>query len=292
MDISTLLTKNSLSFHHQVLKGISQIMLQENVITGLLILTGIFYGSPVMGIAAITAAACGTAAALLFKFNADDVNKGLYGFSAALVGVAIVTFFKAQWWMWVLIPVGSVAATTIQHLFIKRNIPAFTLPFVVVSWVAVYGAKLYFPDTLLSNIPADVSEANSFDYALRGFGQVIFQDYTVSGALFFIAVFISTPIAALYGLAAATLASVVSCQLAYPAVDIQHGLFAFNAVLCAITFAGSKLTDGLWVLLATAVSLLATYLLLNYNVIQLTFPFVVASVITTYLKAGLLSGSK
>ncbi len=37
----------------QVLKGLGQIMLQENAITGLLFLAGIFYSSATMGLAAL-----------------------------------------------------------------------------------------------------------------------------------------------------------------------------------------------------------------------------------------------
>lgn len=45
---------NSL-FYAPLLKGIGQIMLQENTITGLLFLAGIFYGSFAMGVGAVLA---------------------------------------------------------------------------------------------------------------------------------------------------------------------------------------------------------------------------------------------
>lgn len=77
-----------------ILKGLGQIMLQENSITGLLFLIGIFYGSPIMGFSALLATICGTSIAYLLKYDKTEINKGLYGFSAALVGVAVMLFLK------------------------------------------------------------------------------------------------------------------------------------------------------------------------------------------------------
>ncbi|GAB1462232.1 hypothetical protein MASR2M52_02080 [Pedobacter sp.] len=115
---------------HIVLKGLGQIMLQENAITGLLFLIGIFYGSFTMGAAALLAVVSGTTTALLLKYEKSEIDKGLYGFSAALVGVAAMLFLKQVLISWIIIIIGSALATVLQNLLIKRKIPAFTLPFV------------------------------------------------------------------------------------------------------------------------------------------------------------------
>ncbi|HPB58408.1 MAG TPA: urea transporter, partial [Bacteroidales bacterium] len=81
-----------------ILKGLGQIMLQENSITGLLFLIGIFYGSPLMGLAALLAVICGTSTAYLLKYDKKEIHQGLYGFSAALVGVATLLFLKSHFW--------------------------------------------------------------------------------------------------------------------------------------------------------------------------------------------------
>jgi len=105
-----------------ILKGLGQIMLQENSITGLLFLVGIFYGSLTMGFAALLATVCGTATAYLLKYDKTEINKGLYGFSAALVGVAVMLFLKPTLWAWAIVVVGSALAAMLQHFFIKRKI--------------------------------------------------------------------------------------------------------------------------------------------------------------------------
>jgi urea transporter len=90
------------SFVRQVLRGLGQIMLQENALTGLLFLLGIFYGSVFMGLGALVATACGTMTAYLFHFDKAETEKGLYGFSAALVGVALTLFLKSILFCWIL----------------------------------------------------------------------------------------------------------------------------------------------------------------------------------------------
>lgn len=74
-------------------RGIGQIMLQNSTWTGLFFLAGICCGSYLMGIAVILAVSAGNFTAILLKYNNDEVNNGLYGFSAALLGVALICFF-------------------------------------------------------------------------------------------------------------------------------------------------------------------------------------------------------
>ncbi len=277
-------TQFSSSLYHQIAKGIGQIMLQENVISGLLFLAGIFYGSMTMGVAAILAATCSTITARLLRFNKADIDKGLYGFSAALVGVAVIVFIKPVFWAWLFIVMGSILSALIQHFFISKNIPVFTLPFVLVSWLILLIAKYSYMDILVE-FPASLdSSINSVDFVIKCFGQVIFQGNMISGLIFFIGVFISSPIAALYGLAGGVLASVISFYFSFPIEAIHEGLFGFNAVLCAIVFAGNQLKDGIWFSISVLLCLMISFFLLRYEITQLTFPFVVASCITLYLK--------
>ena len=83
-----------------VLRGIGQIMLQESALTGLLFLAGIFYGSVSMGLAAILAAFCGTLTAKIMGYDNSEIQKGLYGFSPALVGVALIFYFQPVFIIW------------------------------------------------------------------------------------------------------------------------------------------------------------------------------------------------
>lgn len=267
-----------------VLNGLAQIMLQENVFTGLLFLIGILYGSFTMGIAALLAASCGTLTAKLLKYDVAETEKGLYGFSAALVGVALCVFLKPEPVIWLLIIVGSILAAITQHFFIKKNIPAYTFPFILVTWVILFSVQICYPNLLLSPTGSTPTLTPDFWTPFRGYGQVIFQSSAIAGSLFFVAVFVSSPIDALYGLTAAVLAAVISFWQLAPASDIALGLFSYNAVLCAIVFAGNKPLDGLWSLFAVVVSVLFSFTLSNFQIIPLTFPFVAGVWCTLALK--------
>ena len=277
------------SFISTILKGFGQIMLQENSITGLLFLIGIFYGSYTMGLAALLATICGTATAYLFKYDKSEIEKGLYGFSAALVGVAVMLFLKPVIWAWLFVILGAVAAAMLQHFFIKRNFPAYTFPFVVVTWLILLICNKFCGSLLAVSTPAVAQASDSLTEGFKSFGQVIFQDKFLSGLLFFIAVFISSPIAALYGLAAAMVSAILAFYLSLPLSEINLGLYGFNAVLCAIVFAGPKVRDGLWVLISIVLALAVTLLLNKIGIPKLTFPFVLATWITLLLKNKLVS---
>ena len=102
--------------------------------------------------------------------------------------------------------------------------------------------------------------------------------------MFFIAVFISSPISALYGFIGAVLSAIIAFKLSVPINDISIGLFSYNAVLCAIVFAGNQIKDGIWVLLSVLLSLFASLLMVKFNFIPLTFPFVLASCVTLFFR--------
>src|SRR5665213_2151192 len=117
------------------LKGVGQIMLQDNIRTGLLLIAGIFCGSCIMWSAAIFSVITGTLTARLLKYDASEINSGLYGFSATLVGVGLAFYFQPTAIIWLAIFLGSILAAIGQHIFIVKKMPAFTFPFILVTWL-------------------------------------------------------------------------------------------------------------------------------------------------------------
>lgn len=267
-----------------LLKGIGQIMLQDSTWTGLFFLAGIFCGSITMGIAAILAVATGTYTAKLLKYNAGEINAGIYGFSAALVGVGLIVFFQPTVMIWGAIIVGSILATIIQHLFIVKKIPAFTFPFILVTWLFLFISH-HFPFLAApSSAVGDTAPNTKFSTLPLAFGQVIFQGSIWSGLLFFAGVLVKRPIAAIYALVAAALSGFVAYELGEPAKDIYLGILSYNAVLCAIAFAGKKSEDFIMAFLAVVLSVLIMIQMRNMNLPALTFPFVLASWVVLIIK--------
>jgi urea transporter len=267
-----------------LLKGLGQIMLQENAITGLFFLIGIFYSSIFMGIGAILSVLCGTMTAKLLKYNEAEIQQGLYGFSAALVGVALPFYFEPALVVWIAVILGSALATIIQHFFIVKKTPVYTLPFILVTWLFLYLFHQLYPVQVSALLVAETIEGYNFAAVFKGFGQVIFQGSLFAGIAFLIGVFINSPISGLYALAASAIGALIASLCAVPTETIEMGLFGYNAVLCAIVFAGDKKIDGLWVLIATALAVGIALLMSANSLTQLTFPFVAATWITLAIK--------
>lgn len=276
--------KGFFSFLLTILRGIGQIMLQESPVTGIFFLAGIFVGSPEMGLVVILSTLVGTLTAKVLKYPQKEIQSGLYGFSPALVGVALLLFFNPGVFVWLFVIIGSTVAAVVQRFFIKRKIPAFTLPFVLVTWCLLYILPhgLSLPLIAGENLPKEFfPEFLSF---FRGYGQVIFQGSILSGILFFIGVLLYSPISAVYGLLGGLLGGFLSALFSVPTSEIAMGLFSFNGVLCGIALAGKKFSDVFWAVLAVFISVVISWVFTQNHLPQLTFPFVAGAFLTLMIK--------
>ncbi len=257
-----------------LLKGIGQIMLQQSAYTGLFFLIGIFCGSITMGLGALLAVSVGTITAYLLQYDKEQIANGIYGFSATLVGVALTFYFEATLIVWIAVVIGAVLATVLQHWFNDKKIPVFTFPFILVTWGIMYLLKNVFPVEPSAFLAIPVEIKHDFAFAFRGYGQVIFQGSTLAGILFFMGVFVSSPLQALYGFFGAVIAGFISRICDTPIELVVTGLLSYNAVLCAIVFSGDKIKNGIWVIIAIILSLIVSFTMSVYQMTPLTFPFV------------------
>lgn len=119
------------------LRGVAQIMLQENAITGALFLLGVYYSSWQMGIGLTIGTLVGTSLGYTFKGYRKEWNMGLYGFNGALVGTAVVLGYGFGFTALLITIVASALSTYIMHFAIKKGWKVFTFPFIVASWIFV-----------------------------------------------------------------------------------------------------------------------------------------------------------
>ena len=270
-----------------VFRGIGQIMLQENRWTGLFFLIGIFIGNWQYGIATLLAATTATLTARILKYDYSEIQAGLYGFSAALVGVVLIFFFDATIITYMLVIVGSIAACIIQHFFITKKIPVYTFPFIIISWGIIFLVR-YFNWSEPSIIETELINITPYEYLFvgtNGFGQVIFQAGIFSGIILFIGVLINDHIAALYALVASIVGAYIAKWVGMPISDIYVGLFGFNALLSAIVFSGVQKADSVWVGVAVLFTVSIHIILVNSKLLHavggvLTFPFVLGTWLT------------
>ncbi|PRZ21159.1 urea transporter [Flavobacterium granuli] len=269
-----------------VLKGIGQIMLQESAWTGLLFLIAISYDSILMCAAALLSSTIGTGTARICKFSDKNINAGLYGFNATLIGIGLVFFFEASPLIWFALVLGSILSTLLMEFSIRKKIPFFTFPFIVITAGFILGLKHFDLATL--NVPkattAITSELIDFRVVAHAYGQVIFQGSLLAGLLFFLGVFVKNPTAALYGFVAALIASAVARFDQDSVQLINDGMFSFNAVLCGIACSGLKPRDGIYVFLSVIIATYFDVSMMENGWITLTFPFVLAMWVIVPLK--------
>ncbi|AZU64229.1 urea transporter [Neobacillus mesonae] len=286
------------SFLSTSLKGISQVILIENVITGLLILIAIMISSVYLGVIALLSAMIGT---LVGKFGGADENairQGLLGYNSVLTGMALALFLNGSY-MWIIALIGAAAAAiftaAMMHFMKNTEVPILTFPFIVLTWFTLLAAYKLKGLTLSSAIvPQSLSQwqlniagkVDLIDGIFHGIGQVFFLDNTMSGILIFIAVFWGGRKLGLYAVIGNAAAILVAYVLGGEHSLIVLGLYGYNAILTIIAVSGVFKNDhNRYALLSGIVAACLTVpitaglssLLLPYGLPALTMPFVLGT---------------
>ena len=116
-------------------RGIGQVMFQNNALSGLFMLIGIFLNSWQMGLLALLGNVMSNTAAYFSGYKQDDIKNGLYGFNGTLVGIAVGAFLQLSVESFILLVIASAGSTWIAGLFSRqRFLPALTAPFILAVW--------------------------------------------------------------------------------------------------------------------------------------------------------------
>jgi urea transporter len=157
-----------------LLRGIGQVMFQNNPLTGLLFLVGIFVNSFKLGGAALLGLAASTLAAHLLGTDRTLIRAGLFGFNGILVGIALAFFFEFDVLLAVYIILGAAVSTIVMmaliNLLTHWDMPALTAPFVLTTWLFLWpkaGFRVLEPVAL-----SDVTTAENIraSYRVRAAG--------------------------------------------------------------------------------------------------------------------------
>ncbi|HET8901391.1 MAG TPA: urea transporter, partial [Holophagaceae bacterium] len=106
-------------FADAVLRGIGQVMLQNNSYAGLLFLAGIFYNSRLFGLAALAGTIVSTATARLLGADRASVRAGLFGFNGALVAIALLYFLQPDALAWAFVVLASACSTVLMGAMMR-----------------------------------------------------------------------------------------------------------------------------------------------------------------------------
>lgn len=273
-----------MSFIRTIMRGIGQVMFQNNSLSGLLFLIGIFINSWVLGLAALFGTFISTSTALIIKAPKEAIQNGVYGFNGTLTGIAVFLFFEASVYSLFALIIAAAMSTVLMH-GLQKIIPPYTAPFNLVTW-SVIMVFLFMFNLPLSNFTIHSDAAlNLLTASTHSFGQVMFQEHTITGIFFLIGILINNRLMAVYALYAALLGSVTGA-LFLENSTINAGMMGYNAILCAIALTGKQWKDVVWISIAILLSTALQIGLASTGMITLTAPFVVVTWIIIKLKSA------
>ena len=272
-----------MSYIQSILRSLGQVMFQNNIYSGLLFLIGIFFNSPILGLAAIFGIIISISTAQILKYPKEDIENGLYGFNGALTGIALWYFFGFTTTTLFALIIGAALTTPLSY-YLKKIIQPFTAPFVIITWIVMYLLLFIFDISLVSSATPANNVFDLLSVSAKSFGQVMFQDNSITGMFFLLAIIVNSKHAAIYGFYAAILGSLFGLLLKEPVAVINAGLMGYNAILCAIALADNKRSAFLWISIATIISVILNIGFSKLGVIALTAPFVLSTWVILKLK--------
>ncbi len=264
-----------------VLRGVGQVVFQNNPISGAIILAALYYNSGIYGTVCLIGSLTGTLTALWLKADRTMVENGLFGFNGALIGLALVAYTSQNFahgnapngylWLYIVVSAAftSILVPAFGALLGPHKVPGLTMPFVLSGWFFL-AALLQFTTIDVSSAlkptsPSDFSGPRP-DYTWQtwfygitnGIAEIFFQDSWVSGVIILIGIAVNTRIGALMAFLGSTLA--VGSAVLYGAHDaaIQDGLFGYNAALTAMALGGMFLVLNLPALLYIILGVVVT----------------------------------
>lgn len=290
----------ALEFADAVLRGIGQVMFQNNAFAGAIFLVGIFLNSTLLGVATLVGAIAGTTMAYALGAARAQVRAGLYGFNAALVAIALAYFLRSEIVTWVYIIAAaassSVLTTALSNLLGKGR-PALTAPFIVVALAFVLAADRFgalhttglLPTAGLPKGTTAILGVVGADTLLNGFlkgiAEIFFQDSALTGAIMLAGLFVSSRLACAAAAMGSLIGMLVAWRMGATEESIRLGLFGFNPALTAIALASVFLVldraAALYAFLAVVVTAVVfasvSAALLPIGMPALTAPFVLVT---------------
>ena len=262
-----------LEFPDTLLRGVGQVMLQDNAYAGLLFLIGIFFNSVLFGFAVALGATVSTATAILLGADKALVRAGMYGFNGALVAVALLYFLRPDALTWVCVIFASGTSSIVmaarQTLLKTWKIPALTAPFVFTSLcfflaIARFG-RLHSTHLLpTAGLPSSATVEGVVDAStlmqglFNGVAQVFFQGSVLTGVIFVAGLAISSRVACATALAGSLTGLLVAWGMGAAETAIRSGAFGFNSVLTAIALGSVFLAPTIGSLAYGAIAVVTT----------------------------------
>ena len=298
------------------LRGIGQVMFQDNPLTGLFFFFAIAWGAfaagaPEILIAGLLAVVTASLVAMWLQVDKSALDAGLYGFNAVLVGLALATFLTPGPLLWAYVALG--AAVSVVAMLATANalkpwgVAALTAPFVLVTWIlllATYGfSGLSGAGLPSAAVIAPFEAAPSLALGLGGFlkgtllsiSQVFLKASPIAALLFLLGLAIGSLPAAAFALFGAIVAVVTAHLFGAESDLILGGLLGFSPVLTAVALGAVFNKPGprvaIYALCATIFTVIAqagfNVALRPFAIPALTAPFILVTWIFLFARPRL-----
>ena len=273
--------------------GFAQIAFNDNTISGILMIiaTGVAY--PEQAISGVWATLVATLVAFAIGVPKGLIRCGLYGFNAALLGVAIpVVVFPGQGVTLGLLIYDAIgAAMTVAitaglgSFFSKWNVSPLSMAYCITMTLLAPAAVLVSTMGVSRGAPALaglVGTAEGYtamefvDACLAGVGQVIWVEKPISGILYLVAVCFASRIDVAVSIIGAVVGTGTAIALGLPKDTVMLGLWGYNAVLLMKVIARGFRVEPRSIVLGTLLAAATTVVAAGLRVIFL--PTGVASV--------------
>jgi urea transporter len=224
------------NFARIVLRGIGQVLFQDNAATGLLFLIGIAIASRWMAVGALIGAIIGPVTAALAGFDRDEIRAGIFGFNPVLLGTASLFYLQPWGLTWALVVVGCIAATFVTNLMRRHlDFPTYTAPFVLVTWIVILVAHAVSGSAIDVIYPPVSHEPIGFiNVVLRGTAEIMFGANMLTGLFFIVGLAISNRMHALLALLGSMVGTILGIYHNNDIANIYLGIYGYNAALVAI----------------------------------------------------------
>src|SRR5579884_2574394 len=201
------------------LRGVGQVVFQNNPVSGAVILGGLYYNSWIYGTVCLVGTAVGTLTALLLKADRELIKNGLFGFNGALVAIGLVAFSSKDFahgtpptallWLYLVVAAAltSVVVSVFMTLLGPHKVTGLTMPFILVGWMFLAGAlhfsMLEVGPAIKPTSPSDFTGPRPaytvgtfYHGSINGLAEIFFQDNLMSGIVILIGIAINSRISA------------------------------------------------------------------------------------------------
>lgn len=126
------------AFFVSLLTNVSQVVMVDNVISGALILLGLFIASWKVGLAAALGSVVGSMTAVVMGEPWSEIANGLANYSGVLTAIALsVTFLKNSAASWLYALPWIVITALVTLLMHRAGLETYTWPYILTTWSAL-----------------------------------------------------------------------------------------------------------------------------------------------------------